>query len=101
MRSFKSNENIHKKEGETCLSDQTAMDSTDDRSFCEPTIASFESDSDQNIELVFRSKGLHFCNLNIRHIVLKIDEFRITMAHEHCLDVFGMCETFFDELCFG
>ena len=70
------------------------MNSIDDRSYCEPTIAYFESDSDKNTELVFRSKGLHFCNLNIRHIVPKLDELRITMAHEHCPDIFGMCETF-------
>ena len=63
------------------------MDNIDDLSYSEPTIASFESDSDRNTELVFRSKVLHFCNLNIRHFVLKIDELRITMTHEHCPDV--------------
>ena len=48
-----------------------------------------------SIELTFESKGLHFCNfLNIQHIVPKIDELRITMAHEHSPDIFGMCETF-------
>ena len=88
----------HDDNDETCLSDQTAIDSIDDLSYCEPTIASFESESDQDTELVFRSKGLHFCNLNIRHIVPKIDELRITMAHEHCPDVFGMCEPFWRAL---
>ena len=47
-----------------------------------------------SIELIFESKGLHFCNLNIQHIVPNIDELRITMAHEHSPDIFGMCKTF-------
>ena len=56
---------------------------------------SLETDLDPSIELTFESKGLHFFNLNIQYIVPKIDELRITMAHEHSPDIFGMCETFF------
>ena len=53
-----------------------------------------DSDLSQPSEFVFCSKGLHFCNLNIRHIVPKLDGLRISMAHENCPDVSGMCETF-------
>ena len=48
----------------------------------------------QPADIVFHSKGLHFCNLNIRHIVPKVDELRIMMSHVNCPDIFGMCETF-------
>ena len=60
----------------------------------ECTTLSLETDLDPKTELTFESKGLHFCNLNIQHIVSKMDELRITMAHEHSPDIFGMCETF-------
>ena len=40
------------------------------------------------------SKGLHFCNLNIRHILPKLDELKILMASEHSPDVLVLCETF-------
>ena len=53
-----------------------------------------ETELDQTTELTFKSKGLHFCNLNVHHLVPKIDELRITMEHEHSPDIFGMCETF-------
>ena len=32
--------------------------------------------------------------MNIRHSVPKIDELRISMAHDNCPDIFGMRETF-------
>ena len=32
--------------------------------------------------------------MNIQHTVSKINELRITVAHEHSPDIFGMCETF-------
>ena len=70
---------------------QTTMERYIDQSYHEFTIL---SDLDQSIELTFESKGLHFCNLNIQHIVPNIDELSITMAHEHSPDIFGMCETF-------
>ena len=46
------------------------------------------------VEFAFSSKGLHICNLNIRHIVPKIDEIRILLSNEKCPDILGMCETF-------
>ena len=73
---------------------QTTMESFIDHSYHECTILSQETDLAPSIELTFESKGLHFCNFNIQHIVPKIDELRITMAHEHSPDIFGMCETF-------
>ena len=47
-------------------------------------------------ELTFVSKGLHFCNLNIQHILPKIDELRIIMVFEKCPDILGLCETFLE-----
>ena len=38
-----------------------------------------------------QSYNFHFCNLDIHHIVPKIDELRISMAHDKCPDIFGMC----------
>ena len=55
-----------------------------------------EAELIQPSEIIFRSKGLHFCNLNIRHIVPKIDDLRISMAQDSCPDILGMCETFFN-----
>ena len=78
----------------TCTPAQTTMESYIDHSCHERTILSQETDLAPGIELTFESKGLHFCNLNIQHIVPKIDELRITMAHENSPDIFGMCETF-------
>lgn len=48
------------------------------------------------MDLSFKSKGLHFCNLNIRHILSKIDELRIIMANKNCPEIFGICETFLE-----
>lgn len=47
-------------------------------------------------DLIFTSKGLHISNLNIRHIVPKIDELRLMLASEKGPDIFGACETFLD-----
>ena len=66
-----------------------------DQSCHECTTLSLETDLDPSTELTFESKGLYFCNLNNQHIVSKIDELRITLAHEHSPDIFGMCQTFF------
>ena len=45
-------------------------------------------------DFVFRSKGLHMANLNIHHLLPKLDELRISMACENGPDVLGICETF-------
>ena len=47
-------------------------------------------------ELTFTSKGLHFCYLNIQHILPKLDELRILMANDKCADILGLCESFLD-----
>ena len=43
-------------------------------------------------------KGTHnyifICNLNIRHLKPKIDDLKIILSPEKCIDVFGICETF-------
>ena len=56
--------------------------------------ASPETGISNDTDLIFRSRGLHLCNLNIRHLVPKLDELRISMTHNQCPDIFGMCETF-------
>ena len=56
--------------------------------------ASPETGISIDTDLIFRSRGLHLCNLNIRHLVPKLDELRISMTHNQCPDIFGMCEAF-------
>ena len=56
--------------------------------------ASPETGISIDTDLIFRSRGLHLCNLNIRHLVPKLDELRISMTHNQCPDIFGMYETF-------
>ena len=46
------------------------------------------------IEFAFSSKGLHIANLNVRHIVPKIDEIRILMSNKQSPHILGLCETF-------
>ena len=43
----------------------------------------------------FKSKGLHMCNLNVRHILPMIDEIRLTLSKGNIPDVLGLCESFF------
>ena len=50
-----------------------------------------------NSEFVFKTKGLHMANLNIRHILPKLDELRIVMSSENGPDILGLCETFLNE----
>ena len=38
-----------------------------------------------SVDLQFSSKGLHLCNLNKRHLVLKLDELCLAMAIERSL----------------
>ena len=52
------------------------------------------SGTENSTELIF--KGLHIANLNVRHIVPKIDELRIVMANDMGPDIFGACETFLE-----
>ena len=52
--------------------------------------------TENSLGLPFNSKGLHFCNINIRHILPNIDELRIIMANSSSPDALGVCETFLD-----
>ena len=45
-------------------------------------------------EFEFSSKGLHICNLNVRHILPKIDDIQIILSSKQGPDIVGMCETF-------
>ena len=47
-------------------------------------------------ELQFSSKGLHLCNLNIQHILPKLNELRVVMAKNNGPDIFCACETFLE-----
>ena len=51
-----------------------------------------------NLNMRYLSKGLHFCNLNIQHIIPKLDELRIVMATENCPNILGLCETFLNPI---
>ena len=42
----------------------------------------------------FKSKGLHKCNLSVRHILPKMDEMRLILSNTNIPDIFGVCETF-------
>ncbi|MCW4260568.1 MAG: endonuclease/exonuclease/phosphatase family protein [Candidatus Thiodiazotropha endolucinida] len=42
----------------------------------------------------YLSKGLHFCNLNIQHILPKIDEIRLLLSAKNTPDILGICESF-------
>ena len=54
-------------------------------------------ESDFN-DLTFTSKVLHVTNLNVRHLVTKVDEIRIMLANENGPDILGLGETFLDKL---
>ena len=45
-------------------------------------------------DFVFKSKGLHIAHLNIRHLLPKLDELRISMATKKGHDMLRICETF-------
>ena len=59
-----------------------------------PTYLSTPTPSSNGMGLTFTSKGLHFCNLNIQHILPKINELRFIVANDKCPDILGLCETF-------
>lgn len=48
----------------------------------------------ENCSFKYSSKGLHMCNLNIRHILPKLDELKILMTSDKSPDIVGLCETF-------
>ena len=57
----------------------------------------FVTPPSRNGNLKFSLKGLHLCNLNVRHLTPKLDEIRLAMAEENGPDIFGLCETFLDD----
>ena len=85
------------------LTDQSSIDVSADISIADLS-ASFNSlttqssnDIADNGEIFnFKTKGLHVCNLNVRHILPKIDEIRLTLPHRNIPDIFGICEPFLE-----
>ena len=62
-----------------CFTHETVLSIADSDNIeltCLPT----QSKQSESLDLYSNAKGLHFCNLNIRHILSKIDELRIIMA---------------------
>ena len=79
--------------------DSTVVSSTKNSSTVDLTdnSATRMTASESNLKgsnLYFSSKGLHLCNLNIQHILPKLDELRTIMSTDKCPDVLGVCETF-------
>ena len=78
-----------------CSTNETVLSIADSNTIeltCLPT----QSKQSESLDLYSKAKGLHFCNLNIRHILSKIDELRIIMADKNCPEIFGICETFLE-----
>ena len=50
----------------------------------------------ETVELAFSSKGLHVANLNVWHLLSKLDEIGIILASENGPDILGTCETYLD-----
>ena len=67
------------------------INSTNNIDFIQPK-SSYETDD--FIEFAFSSKGLNISNLNIRHVIPKIDEISVLMASDNSPDILGLCETF-------
>ena len=57
-----------------------------------PTSESIETV--EHTDFAFSSKGLHVSNLNVRHIVPKIDEIGILLSSENSPHIIGLYETF-------
>ena len=39
-------------------------------------------------------KGMHVANLNIQHLLPKLDEIKLILSQNHSSDILGLCETF-------
>ena len=74
------------------LDDVSMYDSNSSMS-TEPKSLMDDASDDYNV-FDFKSKGLHICNLNVRHILPKIDEMRMILSNTNIPDIFGICETF-------
>ena len=66
------------------------INSTNNIDFIQPK-SSYETDD--FVEFAFSSKGLNISNLNIRHVIPKVDEISVLMASDNSPDILGLCET--------
>ena len=48
-------------------------------------------------EFRFQRKGLHICNLNIRHVKPKLDDIHLLLYSSNHIDILGLCETFLNQ----
>ena len=71
--------------GDASLHDSPHESSFNSQNAMSPSASEF-------VDFKFSSKGIHICNLNIRHILPKIDDIRITLSSENGPDILGMCE---------
>ena len=60
------------------------------------SLSSSNTCNGKNFEFAFSSKGLHVTNLNVRHLLSKLDELRLILASKTGPDILGLCETFLD-----
>lgn len=74
----------------SCL---TIHNSKDSYTTTESTCLSSQVTHTSSLAISFRLKSLNVCNLNIRHILSKMDEIRIIMTNQTCPDILGICET--------
>ena len=54
------------------------------------------SNDGEATEFTFMKKGLHVANLNVRHLLSKLDDVSMVLASENGPDILGLCETFLD-----
>ena len=88
-------------DSDVSFASQSSMDydldgdiSDSDVSFASQSFIDFDRNNCEIFD--FTTKGLHICNLNIRHILPKIDEIRFILSNTNSLDIFGMCESFLE-----
>ena len=55
--------------------------------------SAIDDTSDECDSFTLSSKGLHLCNLNVRHILPNI-EIRLLLSKNSFPDIFGICESF-------
>ena len=76
------------------VSNDSVSDITNDSHDIDSVCLFSETESVNAFVLNFSSKGLHSCNLNIRHIIPKLDELRLMIDNGKFPDITGLCETF-------
>ena len=64
------------------------------QSYDDTSQTSKDIEADKHTDFTFSSQGLNISNLNVKHIVPKIDEIRILMSNENSPHILGLCETF-------